>query len=56
MAEDIRYDLAHYDGGLPGQPEPRAMGRLTLTSNGGWEMQFKGSRTLVGGDIARLSV
>lgn len=52
MAEDIEYDLAHYDGGLPFQSEPCAKGTLKLTSHGGWELRFKGTRKRVDGDIA----
>lgn len=52
MAEDITYDLAHYDGGLPGEPEPRAKGTLTLRGDGEWELRFKGTLRRLDGDIA----
>ena len=52
MGENIKYDLAHYDGGLPGLPESRGVGTLTLTSDGKLELRFKGTRKRIGGVIA----
>jgi hypothetical protein len=52
MTEGMRYQLAHYDGGLPRHSEPRAKGTLTVTNSGRWESRFKGTRHGVDGDIA----
>lgn len=51
MAENVKYDLAHYDGGLLAQSEPHADGTLTLTSDGRLELRFKGTRKLFDGAL-----